>query len=271
MTDLKSLKDALMQELLSSENDKKQENSARSAEDLSPGGTSNTEFQEIQNDGQRPSSDAKESRPLAGADNEIDGYDIDASIRRPLADSSKGPTSSDADNAEYVSYTFSPKRNNPYERAKSIRANKLSVDEVNEKKQKRRRRYRSNGITSFKPLWSGDQLRLKLQQYDRTPFIDLLAMWMECTPNPQTIMAFADKHPDRFINAMNSLGRLGGFAEKKEVDINLSAQVSRMSDSQVEDRFRDAAYKLGIPVPKLIDTKALNIDEMIVTSDDEQK
>jgi hypothetical protein len=88
-----------------------------------------------------------------------------------------------------------------------------------------------------------------LRSYDRTPFLDLLAEFMECMPTPQTIMAFADKYPDRWAKALVDLGRLGGFADKKEIDIDLRARISSMSDSQIEDAMRDAAYKLGINMP----------------------
>jgi hypothetical protein len=106
--------------------------------------------------------------------------------------------------------------------------------------------------TSQRSLWSGEQLRQKLLSYDRTPFLDLLAIWMECLPTPQTIMAFADKYPDRWVKAMTDLGRLGGFADKKEIDFNFAAQVAGMSDSQLEDHLQEAAYRLGIPLPALI-------------------
>lgn len=135
--------------------------------------------------------------------------------------------------------------------AKAIRENKVKASELPQ-----RSPHSGNGTssnrTSLKPLWDGDQLRTRLQSYDRTPFLDLLAIWMECTPSPQTIMAFADKYPDRWTKAMVDLGRLGGFAEKKEIDVNFAAKVARMSDSQLEDQLREEAYRLGIPLPNLI-------------------
>lgn len=133
--------------------------------------------------------------------------------------------------------------------AKMIRENKIKASELS-------RNHGSNNNTtnrtSYKPLWDGDQLRQRLQSYDRTPFLDLLAIWMECSPTPQTIMAFADKYPDRWTKAMVDLGRLGGFAEKKEIDFNFAAKVARMSDSQLEDQLREQAYRLGIPLPALL-------------------
>ena len=162
---------------------------------------------------------------------------------------------------EMVPDQIGPKRDksrHPRERAKAVRSNRVKASELPPKPNDGRRRPLHAG-TSSKPLWDADQLRLKLQQYDRTPFLDILAIFMECTPTPQTIMAFADKYPDRFVKAMADLGRLGGFADKKEMDIGLSVRVKNMSDSQLEDQMRDIAYRMGIQLPRLIDVQALTV------------
>lgn len=138
--------------------------------------------------------------------------------------------------------------------ARLIRENKLKASEVQpvSKPGPKPNNGSVNRPSSFKPLWDGDQLRLKLQSYDRTPFIDLLALWMECAPSVQTILAFANKYPDRWTKALVDLGRLGGFAERKEIDVNFAAQVQRMSDSQLMDQIEQQAYRLGIPLPTLL-------------------
>lgn len=106
-------------------------------------------------------------------------------------------------------------------------------------------------MSSTALLWNADQLRAKLRKYDRTPFIDLLALWMECTPDVEVIEHFAEKYPDRFIRSMVELGKLSGFAEKSQIDVNLTAQVGALSDSQLEERLRQAAQRLGIDVPEM--------------------
>ena len=137
--------------------------------------------------------------------------------------------------------------------AKAIRENRVKADEITDKARSDTNPSRQHRPpTSYKPLWNADQLRLKLQQYDRTPFLDLLAIWMECAPTPQRVMEFADRYPDRWTKALVDLGRLGGFAEKKDIDFNFSAKVQRMSDSQLEDALRETAYRLGIPLPALL-------------------
>jgi len=147
-----------------------------------------------------------------------------------------------------------PKTSQTRWRARQLRSKALAREELPDRK----RKVTPQNQPSFKPLWDGEQLRQKLQSYDRTPFLDLLAVWMECTPNVQDIMLFAQKHPDRFIHSMTLLGKMGGFSEKKEIDVNLSAQVTALSDSQLEDRLRDTAYRLGIPLPKALLLKVID-------------
>jgi len=168
-------------------------------------------------------------------------------------------------------------RGNQKLRAKLVRLNVVKPSELPEPKKNKSRSWRggrvppngdvtpkkvgTRGRTSIRPLWDGEQLRQKLQAYDRTPFLDLLALFMECTPTPQTIMAFADKYPDRFIAAMSSLGKMGGFSERREIDVNMQQSVAKMSDSQLEDKLRDVAYRLSIPLPNIITLNARDISD----------
>src|SRR5919106_2125185 len=108
--------------------------------------------------------------------------------------------------------------------------------------------------------WTADQLRAKLRSYDRTPFIDLLALWMECTPDRTTLELFANKYPDRFVKAMIELGRLAGYADKMQVDVNLTTKVQSLSDSQLEDRLRQNAERLGISVPPILSLEAVTVE-----------
>lgn len=102
-------------------------------------------------------------------------------------------------------------------------------------------------------MWTGDQLRAQLKQYDRMPFLDLLATWIECAPDPESVIAFAEKHPDRYMYAVSQMGRLAGFTEKKEVEVDVQFHIRHMSDSQLEDHFRAMAYKLGMQVPEMLE------------------
>lgn len=106
--------------------------------------------------------------------------------------------------------------------------------------------------------FSADDIRQKLRQYDRTPFLDLLAAYVECAPTPEAMEAFATKYPDRYINALTALGRLAGFTEKREVEFSGNVNVRQLSDSQLEDRLNEMAAAIGAP---MIDLKAIKVTE----------
>lgn len=67
---------------------------------------------------------------------------------------------------------------------------------------------------------------------------------MECAPDPEAIIDFADAHPDRWANALASLGKLAGFTEKKEIALDINMNIRTLSDSQLEDRLAELKSKL---------------------------
>ena len=97
-----------------------------------------------------------------------------------------------------------------------------------------------------KPKWNGEQLRAQLSLYDRRPFLDLLAEWLECSPDPQAIQKFAEKYPDRYAGAIRALAQIGGFSEKREVSVDVHVNIRQLSDSQLEDRMRQLNEQLKI-------------------------
>lgn len=94
------------------------------------------------------------------------------------------------------------------------------------------------------PLWTAEELRSQLRLYDRRPFIDMLAIWAECAPDPVDIIAFAERNPEKYIAALQSLGRLAGFTEKKEIDVDVHVHIRALSDSQLEDKLKQITHKL---------------------------
>jgi hypothetical protein len=94
------------------------------------------------------------------------------------------------------------------------------------------------------PLFDREQVVSALRGYDRRPFLDLLAVWMECAPDPEALIDFADAHPDRWASALASIGKLGGFTEKKEIEVDININVRTMSDSQLEDRLAELKQQL---------------------------
>jgi len=95
--------------------------------------------------------------------------------------------------------------------------------------------------------WDGQDLLHQLKQYDRTPFHDLLAEFLECAPTADAIQKFANKYPDRWAGAMRQIAQMAGFTEKRELAINLN--VHEMSDSQLEDMVRNFLIEKSINLP----------------------
>lgn len=97
-----------------------------------------------------------------------------------------------------------------------------------------------------KPTWDANDLNLRLRQYDRTPFLELLQHWLENSPTLADITALAKRSPDRYIAALSSLAKIAGFSEKTESTVNLNMNIGRMSDSQLADALRAAQAELQI-------------------------
>src|SRR5580765_893069 len=96
-----------------------------------------------------------------------------------------------------------------------------------------------NVVHVSKVQWNAEQLRSMLQQYDRRPFLDLLAEWLLCSPDPEDIQKFANKYPDRYAGAMRQIAQVAGFTEKKEIDVGVNLNIHLLSDSQLEDKLKN--------------------------------
>lgn len=100
---------------------------------------------------------------------------------------------------------------------------------------------------SRRPSWTAEDLTAQLRRYDRSPFIDLLAYWLRCAPDMDAIELLAKKKPDVWVKALTDLARISGYSEKQEV--THTVRVDQLSDSQLEDRARELASRLGLPLP----------------------
>lgn len=104
---------------------------------------------------------------------------------------------------------------------------------------------------SRSPNWDYDDLSTMLRSYDRQPFLDLLAVWLNCAPDPADILAFAKKKPDLWVKALSDVARIAGYTEKQEVLHTVN--ITQMSDSQLEDAAASMAAKLGLSIsPRLL-------------------
>jgi len=97
--------------------------------------------------------------------------------------------------------------------------------------------------------FTGDELRTRLRAYDRTPFLDLLACFLECAPSAADIRMLARKSPDKYIQAITQLARTSGFSDKTE-SVNFSVHVTKLSDSQLEDHVKQLSERLALPSPE---------------------
>lgn len=88
-------------------------------------------------------------------------------------------------------------------------------------------------------MFNAEHLRAQLQLYDRTPFIDVLTVFMQCHPSEDAILNFADKYPDKWAQAFSQIAKTAGFTEKKELSVDVLIGIRELSDSAIEDKLRE--------------------------------
>lgn len=113
---------------------------------------------------------------------------------------------------------------------------------------------------SKSPGWTSEDIRASLRRYDRSPFLDLLAAWMECAPQAEDVISMAAKKPDVWVRGLSDLAKMSGFTDKQEV-IH-THRLDQMSDSQLEDQMRKLATSMGIDLPgKFLTIEQLDQDD----------
>lgn len=79
-----------------------------------------------------------------------------------------------------------------------------------------------------KPLPQGEvreRIKQRIARYDRAPFQDHLATALERGPKPAHWHALAKKNPARWADAVSTLAKVSGFAERSEsVHVQLGPQ-----------------------------------------------
>jgi hypothetical protein len=91
----------------------------------------------------------------------------------------------------------------------------------------------------MKPMFNADHLRQQLRMYDRTPFMDVLQVFLNSMPSVEAIENFADRYPDKWAQAIGQIAKTAGFTEKKELTVDLLVGIREMSDSAIEDKLRE--------------------------------
>src|SRR5262245_15463272 len=95
----------------------------------------------------------------------------------------------------------------------------------------------------------------EIDALSRGPFRKLLSVYLQTAPDRESLIAQAQRNPDRWMQGLALLGRLAGFTEKLEVhasvdlhhvhhlsDAELDAEIARL-DAQLTERPR--------PTPRL--------------------
>jgi hypothetical protein len=87
---------------------------------------------------------------------------------------------------------------------------------------------------------SADEVReariRRLMRGDVEPLVEKLAAFLDVDLEPAALAAWAARHPEKWAAATVALARIAGYAERREVDINVNLDVSKMSDSMLQDR-----------------------------------
>ena len=97
------------------------------------------------------------------------------------------------------------------------------------------------------------QLIARLSRADTLPMIEQLATLIGCAPSADAITEWSAHYPDRWANAVSVFAKLSGYTEKREVAIGVTLDLTRLSDSQLEQRIADQVAKLGLVSPKVVE------------------
>ena len=102
----------------------------------------------------------------------------------------------------------------------------------------------------------------QFRDYNRLPFLEILADLMQGAPTPEAIADFAEQHPDRWASALKTVAHLGGFHDKLEVTHNLNLHISNLGDAQLEELLQEKLLELeGVKKgPPTLDGKALVVE-----------
>jgi|SRR5262245_16245740 len=111
------------------------------------------------------------------------------------------------------------------------------------------------------PRFTGTELRQRLTSFDRAPFTDLLAEWVELCPTREAVTALAETDPAKFIHALQSISKMAGFSERTETSVEVTHNYRTLSDSQIEDKLKQLADRLGLPATKFLTIDATTLEE----------
>ncbi len=115
-------------------------------------------------------------------------------------------------------------------------------------------------MTAKPPRLDGDQIAAHVAALSREPFRRILNLFLEAAPGIEDVANLARRQPDRYVQALVMLGKLGGFHERMQVDHSHeihSVAISQMSDAELMNYLSGMLEKMGFPIDRLPDPKAL--------------
>src|SRR3990172_1631113 len=112
--------------------------------------------------------------------------------------------------------------------------------------------------TSNRPSFNASDIKAQLERYDRTPFLDLLTEMLRLFPDESSLAALAIKKPELYINSLISMARISGFTEKQEIQHNVTVNVNKMSDSQLEDHAKALLKEMQLAAMPVIELDAVH-------------
>lgn len=102
---------------------------------------------------------------------------------------------------------------------------------------------------AIRPKFNSANIRDVLRKYDRTPFIDVLADWLEVMPEKEKIREWAEKKPYLYMQSLATLAKISGFGDKNEVMHHHVLDLTKMSDVEIERRVMEITERMSLPAP----------------------
>jgi len=84
-----------------------------------------------------------------------------------------------------------------------------------------------------------DEIYSYLEEYNRGPFLQVLADFLECKPEKEAIEKMARAHPAEWTRALANVAKLAGFHDKLEIEGNIHHDIGQLGDAALLDKLDD--------------------------------
>lgn len=79
----------------------------------------------------------------------------------------------------------------------------------------------------------GKEILHNIELAQRTPFMQLLATYLDCVPDRATIAEFAKQYPDRYFKVLALITPLAGYNETVVHEHNHLVEIHGLSDAEI--------------------------------------